>query len=50
MRLEELKDFLISLGAKMVGGFFTIFPVGRAAKDPELQLSNEEFRGVMEIY
>lgn len=48
MRLEELKDFLISLGVKG-WRLFTIFPVGRAAKDPELQLSNEEFRGVMEF-
>lgn len=48
MRLEELKDFLISLGVKG-WRLFTIFPVGRAAKEPELQLSNEEFRGVMEF-
>lgn len=28
---------------------FTVFPVGRAAKDSELQLSNGDFRGVMEF-
>ena len=28
---------------------FYYIPVGGAAKDPELQLSNEEFRGVMEL-
>ena len=46
LRLEEMKDFLISLGVKS-WRLFTVFPVGRAAKDPELQLSNEELRGVM---
>ena len=48
MRLEELKDFLISLGVKG-WRLFHYIPGRRAAKDPELQLSNEEFRGVMEF-
>ena len=45
--LPEIKDFLWSLGVKS-WRMFTVFPVGRAAEDPELQLSNEQFRGLME--
>lgn len=47
-QLTDIKEFLISLGLKE-WRLFTIFPVGRAAQDPELQLSNEEFRGLMEF-
>ena len=47
-QLADIKEFLISLGLKE-WRLFTIFPVGRAAQDPELQLSNEEFRGLMEF-
>lgn len=47
-QLEELKEFLISLGLKS-WRLFTIFPVGRAAEDPELQLDAEEFKGLMEF-
>ncbi|WP_420515264.1 hypothetical protein, partial [Klebsiella pneumoniae] len=43
-----MKEFLLSLGVKR-WRLFTVFPVGRAAKDPELQLSNRDFRGVMEF-
>lgn len=46
-KLPEIKDFLWSLGVKS-WRLFTVFPVGRAAEDPELQLSNEQFRGLME--
>ena len=46
--LEEFKEYLISLGLKN-WRIFTVFPVGRAAQDPELQLSNERFRGLMEF-
>lgn len=46
-KLSEIKDFLWSLGVKS-WRLFTVFPVGRAAEDPELQLSNEQFRGLME--
>ncbi len=47
-RLPEFKEFLISEG---VGAWriFTIFPVGRAAEDPRLQLSDEQFRDLMEF-
>ena len=46
-KLPEIKDFLWSLGVKS-WRLFTVFPVGRAAEDPDLQLSNEQFRGLME--
>ena len=46
--LEQFKEYLISLGLKN-WRIFTVFPVGRAAHDPELQLSKERFRGLMEF-
>lgn len=46
--LDRIKELLIGNGIKE-WRLFTVFPVGRAAKDPELQLSGEEFRGVMEF-
>ncbi len=47
-QLEALKEYLISLGLK-AWRVFTIFPVGRAAADPELQLTAEEYKGLMEF-
>lgn len=46
MQLEELKELLINYGVKC-WRIFTVVPMGRAAHDVELQLSNEEFRQVM---
>lgn len=46
--LEQFKEYLISLGLKS-WRLFTVFPVGRAAADPQLQLSSEKFRGLMEF-
>ena len=46
--LPEFKEYLISLGLKN-WRLFTVFPVGRAAQDPELQLSDERFRRVMDF-
>ena len=46
--LEELKQYLIGIGLKR-WRLFTVFPVGRAAHDAELQLSPEEFRGMLEF-
>ncbi len=46
--LAEFKEYLISLGVKE-WRLFTVFPVGRAAQDPELQLSGERFRGMLEF-
>lgn len=48
LRLEEFKEFLISIGLKR-WRIATIVPMGRAASDPELQLSDEDFRKVMEF-
>ena len=46
--LPEFKEFLISLGLKN-WRLFTVFPVGRAAQDPQLQLSPERYRKMMEF-
>lgn len=46
--LNLFKEFLISLGVKK-WRIFTIFPVGRAAENPELQLSDKEFTNLMEF-
>ena len=46
--LDEIKEFLISKGVKR-WRLFTVFPVGRAALDPMMKLSNEEFRGVFDF-
>lgn len=47
-QLEDLKEYLVSLGARR-WRIFAIFPMGRAANDPELQLSNEQFTGVLDF-
>lgn len=47
-RLEEMKELLIANGIKH-WRIFTIFPVGRAADDPTLRLSDKQFREVMEF-
>ena len=46
--LEELKETLIGWGVKE-WRIFTIFPIGRAAQNPELQLSNEKFKSVFDF-
>lgn len=46
--LMLFKDFLIEIGVKN-WRIFTIFPVGRAAKIPELQLSNEQFTWILQF-
>lgn len=47
-RLDEFKEFLISLGLKS-WRIFTIFPSGRAANDASLQLSREQFVELLEF-
>lgn len=47
-QLSEIKEHLIKLGVKG-WRLFTIFPVGRAASDPELILTQEEYRGLMDF-
>ena len=46
--LEELKEYLISLGLRR-WRLFTVFPVGRAASDTELQLDNTQYRALMDF-
>jgi len=45
-QLEDFKSFLIQMGVKS-WRIFTIFPVGRAAQSPHLQLSDEQFTQLM---
>ena len=47
-QLEQFKDYIVGLGVPR-WRVFTIFPMGRAAHDPELQLSNEQFRGTLDF-
>lgn len=47
-RLAEFKEYLISLGVK-AWRIATIFPVGRAAEDPDLQLTDEEFTSLLDF-
>jgi radical SAM enzyme (rSAM/lipoprotein system) len=47
-KLDEIKEFLIGKGVRR-WRLFTVFPVGRAALDPMMRLTDEEFRGVFEF-
>lgn len=47
-QLPQFKDFLVSIGVSR-WRIFTIFPMGRAAQNPELQLSDEQFRGTLDF-
>lgn len=47
-QLEEFRDFLISIGVRR-WRLFTIFPMGRAATNPDLQLSDDQFRSVFDF-
>ena len=46
--LAELRSELIRLGVKK-WRVFTIFPIGRAAKNAELDISNQQFRELMDF-
>ncbi|HNW99064.1 MAG TPA: TIGR04133 family radical SAM/SPASM protein [Bacteroidales bacterium] len=46
--LENLRDFLIEEGVKK-WRLFTIFPIGRAAENPLLDISYKQFRWLMEF-
>ena len=46
--LPRIKKMLFDWGVP-AWRIFTVFPMGRAAGDPELQLSNEQFRGVLDF-
>ena len=47
-QLPEIKRFLIDCGVKE-WRLFSVFPVGRAAEDPELRLTKEQYTGLMEF-
>lgn len=47
-QLDELKRLLTDMGVKRWRAF-TVFPVGRAAGDPDLRLTGEELRRLMEF-
>ena len=47
-RLEQLKDALYEAGVRR-WRLFTIFPVGRAARYPEFQLDDCDFKGLMDF-
>ena len=44
--LPQIRDYLISLGVP-AWRLYSIFPVGRAAHDPQMQISNEQFRQLL---
>lgn len=46
--LREFKEYLVSLGVP-AWRLFSIFPMGRAANDPDLQLSDEQYRGLLDF-
>lgn len=46
--LKEFKEYLVSLGVP-AWRLFSIFPMGRAAGNPELQFSDEQFRGLLDF-
>ncbi len=47
-QLDEFKEYLISLGLKR-WRIFTVFPVGRAATNPELQIDSMQYRQLMDF-
>lgn len=47
-KLTELKEYLISLGLKR-WRIFTVFPVGRAADNPELRIDSRQYRQLMDF-
>ena len=46
--LPRIKEALISWGVRS-WRIFTVFPMGRAATDPLMQLPNDRFRGVLDF-
>jgi radical SAM enzyme (rSAM/lipoprotein system) len=46
--LEQIRDLLISKNVK-AWRLFTIIPIGRAAHQPDLMLTDEQFTGLMEF-
>ena len=46
--LRGFRDYLVSLGVP-AWRLFSIFPMGRAAGDPALQLTDQQFRGLLDF-
>jgi radical SAM enzyme (rSAM/lipoprotein system) len=46
--LEQIKEYLIGKGVRR-WRVFSIFPVGRAANDPQMRLTDEQFRGMFDF-
>ena len=46
--LKEFRKYLVSLGVP-AWRLFSIFPMGRAAGNPELQFTDEQFRGLLDF-
>lgn len=46
-RLDEMRQMLVGMGVKR-WRLLTVFPMGRAKDDPEMMLTDKEFRGLME--
>ena len=46
--LDEIKNFLVEAGVKE-WRLFTVFPVGRAAQDHDLQLDSDQFKALMQF-
>lgn len=47
-KLDDIKEYLISKGVRR-WRVFSIFPVGRAADDPLMRLTDEQFRGMFDF-
>lgn len=47
-KLNDIKEYIISKGVKY-WRVFTVFPVGRAADDPDMKLTDQEFRGTFDF-
>ena len=47
-QLNQIKEYLLAAGVK-AWRIFTVFPVGRGATDPALQLTSVQYRGLMEF-
>lgn len=46
--LDAFKEYLITIGVRR-WRLFSIFPMGRAAENPDLQLTDEQFRGLFDF-
>lgn len=47
-QMADIRDYLIEKGVAR-WRMFSVFPTGRAAKDPEMLLSNEQYRGMLDF-